>query len=123
MWTLLIECLRELVLCASAPVYLTYNVFKRIHWSLVSIACASFLILLAMPHITASASMKLLWKENRGLLLAAYRLARDGVASVDQGFTVSVRDGMPRTLYSSFSQTFMTSSPLKFEGRLKLLEN
>jgi hypothetical protein len=97
------ECLRELVLCASAPVYLTYNVFKRIHWSLVSIACASFLILIAMPYITASASMKLLWTENRGLLLAAYRLARDGVASADLGFTVSVRDGMPRTPNLRFS--------------------
>jgi hypothetical protein len=103
MWTLLIECFCELVLCASAPVYLIYSIFKRIHWSLVLVACASLLILLAMPHITASTSMKLLWQENRGLFLAAYRSVRDGVASADQGFTVSGRDSIPRTPNLGFS--------------------
>jgi glucan phosphoethanolaminetransferase (alkaline phosphatase superfamily) len=93
MWAFLVECLRELILCASAPVYLIYILFRRLYPSctlckVVPIACVSLLIPL-LAYISASTSIEVFWQENYGLPMVVYRFAHDWVASQDQGSTVS----------------------------------
>jgi hypothetical protein len=79
MWTLLVECLRELILCASAPVYLICILFRRLYPSctlrkVVPVACVSLTIPL-LAYISASTSIEVFWQENHGLPMIAYRLA------------------------------------------------
>jgi hypothetical protein len=92
MLTFLIECLCELILCASAPVYLMYTLFRRLYPSctlckVIQFACVSLAIPL-LVYISASSSIEAFWKENNGLPMVAYGLARDWL-SQDQDSMVS----------------------------------